>query len=69
MVKNTAPSLNAYHLSQRSRICDEIKKYYSLYIQKILNKGLLHWDMVKKHVHVKERDNAHNWRYIYFGKR
>jgi len=35
-------------------------KYYGLYIQQILNKELLLWDIVKKHVHVKKRDNTHN---------
>lgn len=69
MVKNTAPSLNVCHISQWSRMLREMLKYYGLYIQQILNKELLLWDMVKKHVHVKKRDNTHNWHHIYFGKR
>jgi len=69
MVKNTAPSLNVYHISQWSRIWEEILKYYGLYIQQILNIGLLLWDMVTKHVPVKKRDNTHNWHHIYFGIR
>ena len=69
MVKNTAPSLYIYHALLWSRIWGEILKYYGLYIQQVLNNGLLLWDMVQKHVYMKKSNNTDNWRHIYFGKR